>query len=90
MPVRAWLALGTLRLRIYTSVGVTSAIVFERDLIVVVQAAKNKAPGVAFQYVVVLTIQPADLGWDDAKIQIKSEIYPYFMFFLQKTFIYIG
>ena len=33
---------------IYTSVGVTSAFVFERDLIVVVQAAKNKAYSVAY------------------------------------------
>ena len=40
--------LSTLRLRIYTSVGVTSAIVFDRSLIVVVQAAKNKAYSVAF------------------------------------------
>ena len=43
------MTLGTLRLRIlYTSVGVTSAIVFEQGLIVVVQAVKNKAYSVAF------------------------------------------
>jgi hypothetical protein len=43
------MTLGTLRLcTIYTSVGVTSAIVFEQGLIVVVQAVKNKAYNVAF------------------------------------------
>ena len=50
------MTLGTLRLRIiYTSVGVTSAIVFERDLIVVVQIVKNKRSVPLFHNVVAPT-----------------------------------
>jgi len=50
--------------------GVTSAIVFERDLIVVVQAAKNIAPGVAFPICSVTAHLCRSMGKDGAKLRI--------------------
>ena len=73
-----------------TPVAFTSAFVFDWDLIVVVQTVKNKASMTLSNMSHPLPLQPAGLGLDDAKIQIKSDISLDFLLFLQKSLKIIG
>jgi hypothetical protein len=57
---------------------------------VVVQTVKNKASMTLSNMSSSITLQPAGLGLDVAKIQIKSDISSYFMFFQQKSLKKLG